>query len=373
MSYTALPGSAIETALESDSGVRPPSANSGSRVTFSGVAKSFGSTPVLRSLDLTIEPGEFLSILGPSGCGKSTALRLLAGLESPDHGEILIDGKDTTAVPANKRDMGMVFQSYSLFPHLNTSKNTAFGLTMRKVPRASIEARVAAVLDLVGLGEHTSRYPHQLSGGQQQRVALARALVTEPRVLLLDEPLSALDAKVRVQLRDEIRRIQLRLGITTVFVTHDQEEALAVSDRIAVMNGGRIEQHGTAEELYSRPASDFVADFVGRSSLISAVISAGTATVHGQPLPLHTPAADGPARVYLRPEQIFFASDGIPAVVTSSIFLGSIRRTAVRTADGEELLIQHPASERVAVDERVFLGLRSTPVSVERRGQAGDA
>ena len=202
-----------------------------------------------------MKPGEFIALLGPSGCGKTTVLRTLSGLEQVTSGRILIDGEDVADTPVNKRDIGMVFQSYSLFPHMTVLENVEFGLRMRKVDAAARARRSAEALEMVGLGHLGERYAHQLSGGQQQRVALARALVTRPRVLLLDEPLSALDAKVRVQLRDEIRRIQTELGITTLFVTHDQEEALAVADRVAVMNAGNIEQIGTPEELYTSPAT----------------------------------------------------------------------------------------------------------------------
>ncbi len=224
-------------------------------VLLESVVKEFGSTRVLHGLDLHIRAGEFVSLLGPSGCGKTTALRLIAGLEDLTSGTIRMNDVDVSDVPTNKRDIGMVFQSYSLFPHLTVQANTEFGLAMRKVPAAEARKRAAESLEMVGLGHLAARYPHELSGGQQQRVALARALVTSPRVLLLDEPLSALDAQVRVQLRVEIRRIQAELGITTVFVTHDQEEALAISDRVAVMNVGRIEQIGTPEELYLTPAT----------------------------------------------------------------------------------------------------------------------
>ncbi len=228
-------------------------ATDGAIVELDGVEKHYGAHRALAGLSLRIEPGEFVSLLGPSGCGKTTALRALAGLEGIDAGSIRIDGQDVADTPVNKRDIGMVFQQYSLFPHMTVRQNVAFGLEMRRVPAAARREQVIDALDMVHLAEFADRYPHQLSGGQQQRVALARALVTRPRVLLLDEPLSALDAKVRVSLRDEIRRIQSDLGITTVFVTHDQEEALAVSDRIAVMNAGGIEQIGTPEELYRSP------------------------------------------------------------------------------------------------------------------------
>ncbi|SFR83565.1 putative spermidine/putrescine transport system ATP-binding protein [Agromyces sp. CF514] len=339
----------------------------GTPVAFEGVVKEYGATRVLHGVDLAIEPGEFVSLLGPSGCGKTTALRVLAGLERADGGVVRIGGADVSAVPTNKRDLGMVFQAYSLFPHLDVAANTAFGLRMRKVSKADAADRVADALDLVGLGHLAARFPHELSGGQQQRVALARALVTEPRVLLLDEPLSALDAKVRVSLRDEIRRIQLRLGITTVFVTHDQEEALAVSDRIAVMNAGRIDQVGTPEELYLRPATAHVAEFVGLSSVVPAVIIGGRAEVLGMSLPTLGAHPDGPAQVFVRPENVRLGGP-IAAVVQESTFLGSLRRTLLRTDGGELLRMQHPVGERVEFGERVGVAIEGVPVAVREVG-----
>lgn len=327
-----------------------------------GVSKSYGAHQALRGLDLSIAPGEFVALLGPSGCGKTTALRTIAGLERLDGGSILIDGADIAAVPANRRDLGLVFQSYSLFPHLTSVQNVEFGLRMRRVASRDRRRRALDALDQVGLAEHAGRYAHQLSGGQQQRVALARALVTRPRVLLLDEPLSALDAKVRVQLRDEIRRIQTELGITTVFVTHDQEEALAVADRVAVMRDGRIDQVGTPEELYLRPATPFVADFVGLSNRIPGVMAAGQLSVQQQPLPfIGEPPADGPVIARVRPEHIEFHADGFSATVVSSSFLGSIRRTLVRLADGTPVSIQHAVRDQPQVGD---------PVSVRFVGQA---
>jgi putative spermidine/putrescine transport system ATP-binding protein len=258
----------------------------GSSVRLERVAKSYGSTTVLHGVDLELAPGELICLLGPSGCGKTTALRCIAGLEPVSGGRVLIGDDDVTGVLVNRRDIGMVFQQYSLFPHLTVARNVEFGLEMRRVPRAERSARSADMLDIVGLSHLAERFPHELSGGQQQRVALARALVTRPRALLLDEPLSALDAKVRVRLREQIRLIQTELGITTVFVTHDQEEALAVSDRVAVMEGGRIAQLGTPEELYRRPASPFVADFVGLSNRVDGRLEGDRVIVRGAELPV---------------------------------------------------------------------------------------
>jgi putative spermidine/putrescine transport system ATP-binding protein len=344
---------------------KPAKSTAGTRVELRGITKSFGSHQVLHGVEVDIAPGEFVSLLGPSGCGKTTALRVLAGLERADAGQVLFGGQDVSDVPVNHRDIGMVFQSYSLFPHLRVLDNTAFGLRRRKVAKPEANRRAREALELVGLTDFADRYPHQLSGGQQQRVALARALVTEPRVLLLDEPLSALDAKVRVSLRDEIRRIQLRLGITTVFVTHDQEEALAVSDRVAVMGAGVIEQIGTPEDLYLRPATARVAEFVGLSSTLPGQAAAGKVRVLGQVVPQREPIVDGPVEVYLRPENLRLVGAGEPgvdAVVEESSFLGSFRRTLVRTADGALVRVQHPATDPIMAGDRLRISLLPVPV-----------
>jgi putative spermidine/putrescine transport system ATP-binding protein len=336
----------------------------GSTVELREVVRDFGGGAGLAGLDLAARPGELIALLGPSGCGKTTALRALAGLERVDSGSILIDGVDMTDEPTNRRDLGMVFQSYSLFPHLTAGQNVEFGLRMRKTPPAERRLRASEALELVGLDHHAGRYAHQLSGGQQQRVALARALVTRPRVLLLDEPLSALDAKVRVQLRDEIRRIQTDLGITTFFVTHDQEEALAIADRVAVMRSGDIEQIGTPEELYRRPASPFVAEFVGLTNKVAGQVAGGELSVFGRPVPLVNPSVrDGAVQVYLRPEDVLLASAGIPATVVSTSFLGALRRTRLRLEDGTELAVQHAARETPEPGSAVHVELAGTPVT----------
>ncbi|MGY6498279.1 MAG: ABC transporter ATP-binding protein [Microcella sp.] len=348
-----------------------PSTRTSAPVALVDVVKRFPGLTALDGVSLELAPGEFVALLGPSGCGKTTALRVLAGLESADDGHILIDERDVVDVPTNKRDIGMVFQSYSLFPHLTVAENVEFGLRMRGMPTVDRRQRAADMLDMVGLDHHATRFAHQLSGGQQQRVALARALVTQPRVLLLDEPLSALDAKVRVGLRDEIRRIQTELGITTLFVTHDQEEALAVADRVAVMRSGRIEQIGTPEELYSRPISDFVADFVGLSNRMPAEVVGGVAVIEGQQVPLiDADAAPGSVHALVRPEDIVFASEADahsrPAVVVTTSFLGSLRRTRVRFTDGVEVTLQHEVSHAPGPGETVRVRLTGRPVAVSR-------
>ncbi|MFJ3232999.1 ABC transporter ATP-binding protein [Streptomyces sp. NPDC086787] len=339
-------------------------------VEFRGLRREFGSTVALDGLDLAVRPGEFLALLGPSGCGKTTALRMLAGFEHPDSGAVLVDGQDVTHVPAHRRDAGMVFQSYSLFPHLDAVDNVAFGLRMRKVRTAERRARATELLELVGLADKGERFPHQLSGGQQQRIALARALALRPRVLLLDEPLSALDAKVRLTLREEIRRLQQELGITTLFVTHDQEEALSVADRVAVMRDGRLEQCAEPAELYGRPATAFVAEFVGTMSRIPGELKDGTVEVLGQRLPADGEAPAGTVDVLVRPEAVQVRQDDAgTARVVATAFLGAVVRVTVRLADGTEAKADLPAHEAAGLGAgaAAHVSLPQRPVLVAER------
>jgi putative spermidine/putrescine transport system ATP-binding protein len=330
----------------------------GASVTLASLSRSFGSVRALDGLSLDLAPGELVALLGPSGCGKTTALRIVAGFEAADSGTVTVDGQDMSRVPAARRDMGMVFQSYSLFPNMVALDNVAFGLRMRKAGAARRRSRGMELLEMVGLADHARHYPHQLSGGQQQRVALARALAIEPRVLLLDEPLSALDAKVRLQLREQIRSLQQRLHTTTLFVTHDQEEALSMADRVGVMREGRLEQVAPPDELYARPDTTFVAEFVGtmnripgelRGSGIVTVLGAALAVQGGSP---HN-ASEGEVDVLVRPEgmQLTPAASGPNrngggpnGVVAGKTFLGSLTRVAVLLPGEVSVVIDVPTA-----------------------------
>ncbi len=303
--------------------------------------KFFGTNRVVKDFSLAIGEGEFVSLLGPSGCGKTTVLRMVAGFEAPTRGAITIGGQDVVGLRPNQRNIGMVFQAYALFPNLTVAQNVGFGLKVKGVSRAETDARVTEMLDLIGLPDLGGRYPFQLSGGQQQRVALARALAVRPRVLLLDEPLSALDAKIRVSLRAEIREIQRRLGITTIFVTHDQEEALSMSDRVVVMNGGIAEQVGTPFEVYNRPATKFVANFVGTLNTFDAKVenaSEGRISLGGVQVALGAPVPAGATvSIALRPEAVQLGRAAgrevvLPAVIEDVHFMGSVIRVRARAA-----------------------------------------
>ena len=307
------------------------------------LTKKFGEFTALQNVSLDVSEGEFVCFLGPSGCGKTTLLRAIAGLDIQTLGTVAQAGRDISDLPPNERDFGIVFQSYALFPNLTVKKNIAYGLENRKMARADIAARVSELLDLVGLRDQTDKYPAQLSGGQQQRVALARALATSPGLLLLDEPLSALDAKVRVHLRHEIKELQEKIGITTIMVTHDQEEALAMADRIVVMNHGVIEQVGTPEEIYAEPASPFVADFIGTTNFVEGEVQAGgLVSVAGTAIDCGAAVSDlapgDKVTVCIRPEDVQVSTGdgaGIAVTITDVEFLGSFHRCHVETAGGD--------------------------------------
>jgi len=306
---------------------------------LSNVSKKFGNTYAVEDFNLAIEKGEFVSFLGPSGCGKTTTLRMIAGFEVPSSGAVTLEGEDITYISPNQRNVGMVFQSYALFPNLNVLQNIGFGLQVRKWKPEDIHKRAQEMLELIHLEEFGSRYPYQLSGGQQQRVSLARALAIQPRVLLLDEPLSALDAKIRVELRLEIRRIQQQLGMTTVYVTHDQEEALSLSDRVVVMSRGLMEQVGTPAQIYNYPTTEFVASFVGQLNLLPTTevnVEKKTCSIGGQNIRFshHIPRPDGSAfRLAIRPEEIQIGGDGernqLRGKVETVMFLGAVIRLRV--------------------------------------------
>jgi putative spermidine/putrescine transport system ATP-binding protein len=331
----------------------PGQAAGGAPVSFEKVCRSFGATRALDDFTLQIGPGELVALLGPSGCGKTTALRILAGFEVAEDGEIRVDGQNIAPVPAQRRDMGMVFQSYSLFPNMTALDNVAFGLRLRKQRAGVRRSRAADLLGMVGLSGQSAQYPHQLSGGQQQRVALARALAIEPRVLLLDEPLSALDAKVRLQLREQIRNLQQRLGTTTLFVTHDQEEALSMADRVGVMRAGRLEQVAPPTELYLRPASPFVAEFVGSMNRVPAdVVGPGRLRVFDMNVE-HTgrPRPTGPIDALIRPEGLrISATPAGRGIVTAKSFLGSVTRVRVLLSEDLTVQVDMPSAESGRLD-----------------------
>ena len=328
-------------------------------VLMSGIRKEFGSTVALSDFTLEIESGELICLLGPSGCGKTTALRVLAGFEKPDAGTVLVGGEDITTIPTPKRNFGMVFQEYSLFPNMTGRANVEFALKLRKAGTAERKETVDRLLTITGLTEHADKYPHQMSGGQRQRVALARALASQPRVLLLDEPLSALDAKVRDNLREEIRRVQREVGVTTLFVTHDQHEALAIADRVGVMSNGRLEQLDPPRALYERPASAFVAGFVGTVNRLPAAPEGDRWRVLNRTIRAHA-TVSGAHFAVIRPEQLTVDPDaGGDGAVSEVTFLGPLTRVVVQCA-GQSLIADLLTSEfgGVSVGDSVRVRLR---------------
>jgi len=311
-----------------------------------GLQKRFGEVAALDGVSLDIASGELLTILGPSGSGKTTLLKVVAGFETPDAGVVRIDGVEITALPPARRDIGMVFQNYALFPHLTVRANVAFPLEMRNVAKAEVERRVTEALQLVELGGYDQRLPKQLSGGQQQRVALARAIVFNPRLLLLDEPFGALDRKLRETMQLEVRRLQRRLGLTTVFITHDQEEALVLSDRIAVMNKGRIEQVATTTEIYERPANAFVADFVGESNIFHGTVTEpGVISLEGgrRLFARHSGKTGQRMGVLMRPERFGRGANVFAGEVKEAVYLGVSFKLRIACDDGLELIVRQPA------------------------------
>lgn len=344
----------------------------GVAIQIDNVTKAYGKNIVIQGLSTEIQPGEFFTLLGPSGCGKTTLLRMIIGFNSIEGGEIRVDGKVINQIPTNRRNMGMVFQNYAVFPHMSVRDNVTYGLKTRHVPKAERYKRADEILKLVKIDDYADRMPTQLSGGQQQRVALARAIVIQPEVLLMDEPLSNLDAKLRVEMRNVIKRIQRQVGITTVYVTHDQEEALAISDRIAVMHGGVIQQIGTPKHIYQRPANEFVSSFIGLSNFVDAENENGTLDFGcGYRVPMSTlrPDAGRKVCVAVRPEEFLIRSaeePGIPATVRSSVFLGMTQHYFLTLGDEKEIEVVVPSdrSDLIPDGEKVSLQIVADKVNV---------
>jgi len=380
MTTNADAGAAAATTAAAPAAAPAVAAGGGAPVSLTHLSRHFGAVRALDGLTVDVAPGELVALLGPSGCGKTTALRILAGFETADSGTVTVDGKEISHIPASRRDMGMVFQSYSLFPNMSALDNVGFGLRLRKKSAAERKRRAGELLDMVGLAKQAGQYPHQLSGGQQQRVALARALVNRPRALLLDEPLAALDLKLRQAMQIELKRIQREVGITFIFVTHDQNEALTMSDRLVVMNAGRIEQLGAPREVYEHPRTRFVAGFIGTSNLITGTVErmdGGTAVI-ATPADeeLTAPDADAagaavgqPLDMTVRPEKIMITRGrpdagrcAIRGRVSEVVYLGTSTQYAVKTADGSDLLVflqNSSDSEDIAArDQDVWLSWR---------------
>ena len=365
-------------------------AERGKRLTLEHVSKRFqreaqAAVAAVNDVSLTVEPGELVTLLGPSGCGKTTTLRMVAGFEQPDEGRIRIGDDDVTTLMVYRRSIGFVFQNYALFPHLTVFENVAYGLRVRRLPDAAIRARVHQVLELVGLPGYERRFPNQLSGGEQQRVAVARAVVVEPQLLLFDEPLSNLDAKLRVQMRAELSRLQRQLAITTVYVTHDQEEAMAISDRIAVMHQGGLAQLGTAEELYRAPRSAFVAQFIGRVNLVESRvlgITGGRMAVALWDASLSVPAGAGyavgqPLSLVLRPESLTLVTDStkagesevvVPGVVRSRTLLGEKVEYAVEVGAAVLQIVSYDPTRRGVVEVGTRVGVACDAAAVRVLG-----
>ena len=338
-------------------------------VIIKDAVKRYGDFTALNGVSLNIREGEFFTLLGPSGCGKTTLLRMIAGFNSIEAGDFYFGEKRINDVAAHKRDIGMVFQNYAIFPHLTVRENVAYGLKARKTPKKEMDARVAEALELVQISHLAERKPNELSGGQQQRVALARAFVIEPSVLLMDEPLSNLDAKLRVQMRTVIKKLQRRLGITTIYVTHDQEEALAISDRIAVMKDGNIMQIGTPNEIYAKPQNPFVAGFIGVSNFMECDVNNGEVNIQGEmtvDIPMRKEYI-GKGKLSARPEQLFFSDKGMPGKILFSTFLGDFIEYEVELDNGQSLVVNEYTKDTSAVHEdgeRVFLNFDPNRVSL---------
>ncbi len=346
-------------------------------VIIKDAVKRYGDFTALYGVSLDIREGEFFTLLGPSGCGKTTLLRMIAGFNSIEGGDFYFGEKRINDVAAHKRDIGMVFQNYAIFPHLTVRENVAYGLKARKTPKAEMNSRVDEALELVQISHLADRKPNELSGGQQQRVALARAFVIEPSVLLMDEPLSNLDAKLRVQMRSVIKKLQRRLGITTIYVTHDQEEALAISDRIAVMKDGNIMQIGTPNEIYAKPQNPFVAGFIGVSNFLDCHVAASggiaSVTIQGELSIQMRVRRDytGPAKISARPEQLFFSESGMPGKILFSTFLGDFIEYEVELDNGQSLIVNEYTKDTTAVHadgERVHLSFDPARISLYEAG-----
>ena len=338
-------------------------------VIIKDAVKRYGDFTALNGVSLNIKEGEFFTLLGPSGCGKTTLLRMIAGFNSIEAGDFYFGEKRINDVAAHKRDIGMVFQNYAIFPHLTVKENVAYGLKARKTPKKEMDERVAEALKLVQIEHLSDRKPNELSGGQQQRVALARAFVIEPSVLLMDEPLSNLDAKLRVQMRTVIKKLQRRLGITTIYVTHDQEEALAISDRIAVMKDGNIMQIGTPNEIYAKPQNPFVAGFIGVSNFMDCDVDGSKVTIRGE-MTVEIPVRKefkGKGKLSARPEQLFFSKTGMPGKILFSTFLGDFIEYEVELDNGQSLIVNEYTKDTATVHEdgaKVFLSFDPNRISL---------